>query len=718
MSGPWDNYRSSGPWARYSTGETSGGDRRVLGRTRDGGEIYELPDGTRGYAGENLATTDPDTVARLAEGMTPQDAFQSGLRNQMIDQNPVAARGAVALRGVPFVGQYADEAIGATFGDQAMDATRFLQSSMDQERPGASLGYGIAGGVAGSLPLAPFLGGLGAAMPAGVGAQMLAGAGIGAGLGATEGAISGYGAGNDGDRMAKAGEFGLLGGLMGGAVGGLLPGVAAAGRGAYNALSDRFSSAQRQIPGLSRQASDQVLMRAQGDNIGPQTTLTRAESMPAEAGPGMRALLDQAVNTSPEGGGVALRNIGARVQAASPRLTAAFDDAMGGPEGAAALSNAIRAARKPGINQAYRQAYDTPIDYTSEAGRNIEALIDRLPPRQVQRAVDMATDRMVYDGAPNPQIIARIGDDGKVAFDQLPNVMQMDYIKRAFDQIARDGADPITGRMTSEGAFASRIARDIREALGEAVPTYRQALREASDEFALQDATRLGGDLLRRQTTREQVAEWASSAAPLERQAAAAGLRSEIDEIMANAQRAISSGDMDITEIRSILRPLSSRANSQKVEAVLGEQAASRVFDAAEEMADALLLQQRVAVGSGTAPRTAGDQMLRESMATEPGQIARDAASGRLLSSGQNVLQRAFANTGVDQAARRAEVYREIADFLTSAQGPQAAGRVGLMSDALQQQAIQQGGANRAGALSAFGFGLPAYQAGTQMTRQ
>ncbi len=135
----------------------------------------------------------------------------------------------------------------------------------------------------------------------------------------------------------------------------------------------------------------------------------------------------------------------------------------------------------------------------------IEELLQRLPRKTVLNAVARANDRMRYDGGPPNQIMAQIADDGTVTFQEMPNVMQLDYMKRAFDGIARDGTDPITGAMTEEAAFAAKIARDIRNATREAVPVYGQALELAADEQSQRTAIDFGRAFSARNVTREQV---------------------------------------------------------------------------------------------------------------------------------------------------------------------------------------------------------------------
>ena len=53
---------------------------------------------------------------------------------------------------MPFIGTYADEAVGAVYGDQARDAWRATSKAMDQEKPWQSAGLQLAGGITATVP--------------------------------------------------------------------------------------------------------------------------------------------------------------------------------------------------------------------------------------------------------------------------------------------------------------------------------------------------------------------------------------------------------------------------------------------------------------------------------------------------------------------------------------------------------------------------------------
>jgi hypothetical protein len=662
-----------------------------------------------------------ENLARAQEqGLSPRrQAQQAEIDQQSMDQATLAmtptgmAPALQFIRGFPFIGEYTDEIAGMMGSDADTQRVRNIRDAYGRENPGRALGAQIAGGIAGSVPLAGPLGSAYGARMQGAGLlqRMAAGGALGGATGAAEGAIAGYGAGDDGDRGQSAMQWGGMGLGIGGLLGAVLPAVGSGASAAYRGIREQVSANPSRIPGMSRTASDRVLAAATADGVDP-ARVARPGSMMADLGPATAGLLDEAVNTSPTGAALAGRAVGGRAAQASQTLQSTFDDVLGGPQGIRELTRTIDDATRPGIRAAYSQAYSTPIDYSAEAGRRIEDLITRLPARRVRQAVEMATDRMIYDGAPDPQILMRIGDSGSVTFEQLPNVMQLDYIKRAFDEIAQGSLDSF-GRFTPEGQFANRIARDMADALGEAVPAYREALSTASDGFALRRATELGSRLLRSNTTREDVAEWAARATPVERNALALSLRSDIDERMAQVTRAVSDGNMDAREAQGILRAMSSRSARTKLEEALGPQGAGRIMDALDDAAQALELRASVATNSRTAGRAEGVRRTREALGSEPGQLGRDALSGRLLSSGRGLLESMAGNTPADRAARMDDAYREIAEYLTRS-GSQAPALQGLLATApqVQQQAINFG------RNAATAVGLGAYPGASQSLRR
>lgn len=671
------------------------------------------------FVSPGYSTSDPDKIAELMRGKPISDVTRAGFQDEAIADSPVRSRLASAVQGVPFLGQYADEAVGLLHGDVERDRRRFLADAVNERKPGQALGLKLGAGILASLPAVVAAPAVAAAAPASMVGRTATGLLGGLALGAAEGAVSGYGAGTDNESRAQtSGEWAAQGGLLGGLTGGLVPLASSGVRRTADFVLDRLSGQGRRIPGLSREASEQILLRARADDIGGEgagrIAAAGPDGMVADAGPAMQGLSDLAVNMSPSGANIAGRAVNQRAANSSRNLAQTFDDILGEAQGQTSIARAIRADARPGVNAAYSGAYSKAIDYSSEAGRNIEDIIDRMPPRVVREAARKAAERMKYDGVPVPQVLLDIADDGTITASELKNVMQVDYIKRALDAVARDGTD-ITGKMSDDAAFAARMARDIRDALKDAVPEYGVALDRASDAFALENARRMGETLLRSQTRREAVSDWLSGAGTLERQAAALALRSDIDERMANATRAAGAPE-GIAEARKIFRDLSSAASRAKVRAVVGDEA-DAIFKAIDEAEAALELKTAVAKNSATAPRTAADANLRAAREYSPLEIGREMVSGGVLSGPRRAAQVFAGNTPADVAARDDALYGEIARYLTGERGPGALQQAAIMQGLLNYIPQASARAARIGQTTGAGLGLLGYQSATQAQR-
>ena len=625
-------------------------------------------------------------------------------------------------QGLPFVGEWVDEAMGKLNGPQATTRIREWQGAMDRQHPKTSAALQLAGGVNASIPAAVMAApSVLASAPASMMGKLGMGGLLGLVGGSFEGAVQGAGAANEGDRSRGAQSGALTGGILGAAFGAGIPLAGAGVKKAVSTGADILGWSHKKLPGLTKQATDQIAMRAEADNIGTRgLDNIRAGgdgAMLVDAGPSMIGLADQAVNVSPTSAGVVSNRVHARSANAGRKLKATFDDVMGGAEGMKALIRSIRDDASPATRAAYDVAYNTPIPYDKPSGQAVEALLKRIPARKIRAAVEAANDRMTYDELPG-QIMASIADDGSVSFSQMPNVIQMDYMKRAFDELAREGTDALTGKMTPDAAFARRIARDIRNTVREAVPAYGEALEAAGDALSLESATDLGRVALRQDTTRETITAWAEEATVAERRAFAAGLRSDIDERMANTVKAVTSGDLDAVEARKILRAMSSEAVSDKMRIALGDEAGDAIATSLDEATQSLMVQAGINPNSATAGRLVGDAALRDAQAYEPTQILRETASGGVVSGPRKALEVATNNTALDRLGRQEAVYGEVGDYLTKFQGADAVQKAQDIAGLLARRPAVANAANAVGRAGAGGLGLLGHLLTTQRLRK
>ena len=710
---------------------------------------FDAARGVQGYQGpmrqegSSLAVapgTTPEEAARIPRGMVFDPQTGGYVDTAAMAERTVARNGAAPFlgnvgAGILGAGEYLDEAVGAVdsavTGRSPEVGAEYVREVQDRSSTTGELAGRLAGGavsVVGAIGAAktiatqfPRLAALASSFaPQGMTFKVGSGAAAGAAAGAIEGGVAGFGAGNDGDRTARAGQQAGMGAMIGGAAGGAAPLAGAAAGGIYNALKDNFSRVSRRIPGLSPTASNLIRDVGDADSLGsnPLANIRRAgpDAMPADFGPATQDLLDTSVSMSSAGRQVAGSAVNDRAARAMPRLNQAFDDAMGGPQGVGALRTAVTDASRPGINAAYRDAYGTPIDYASAEGRRLEGIVARIPPRIFNQAASKARERMDWEGIPY-QYISEIGEDGAARIRQIPSVTELDYLKRALDDIVSDGTDGITGKLSSDAQLARNMKVQLRDALGGAVPAYRTALNEASDAFSLNESIELGTNLLKPNTTRERVSEWARTATPVERQALVSGLRSDIDETIANVRRSVTAGDIEVGQARRILRDMSSRAAREKMVQALGPDEARRVFRAMNQATEALNVQSSVARNSMTAPRMRRDQLVRDAQSHTPAQVVRDAASGNLVQAPQKAAAMAANNTPLAQNKRTEELYLEVAEYLTGRRGPDALRAAEEMLSAARSTPVQSG--NSQAISRAVSATVPAvgYPAATQAQR-
>lgn len=504
------------------------------------------------------------------------------------------------------------------------------KAQFQKEHPVLAIGSEVVGAV----PTAIATGGQ--SVPAGIGRMMLQGGK----QAAVQGGIYGFntGRGGLGGRLQSAAKTGAISAPMGvaapiagrglsrlaqtapvQAAGRFVGDVAEAGVGAmrgrgnfgniYNALRatggpTRAAARQAGIPEKAypmfarNLAADDLTGNAHGN-------IARGGRV-AHAGTNAKTMLDDAVATGgPEARAMALTGVGDDVAAASQRTSAVLDDTLGSPIGVKTVETAIRRGTATSRGQAYQAAYDTPINYADDVGREIEGLVrNNVPHAAIEKANAMI--RATPDSRA-PQIMATVADDGTATFQQMPNMEQLDFITRAL----RDVADEASGKgklggTTDTGRIYANLARSIRDRMRQAVPAYGEALDTAADAITQREALLVGEKVLRPSYTRAELADDLSGlTGAAQRRMVAQGLRDQIDELMANVKRTMGQDDAEAREAWKALQFLSSRANKQKTAMVIGDEKADALFRVLDRQTAAFEAQAAVAKGSQTATRLA-----------------------------------------------------------------------------------------------------------------
>lgn len=600
---------------------------------------------------------------KMAQGGSPQQPQERGFIDRAAD---TASK---VLNGVTF--GYSDE-IQALMGDalgygnygDLVEKSRDRSDQFVKNNPYVANGMEIAGAVGASLTPLRYLG-------AAVGAPMTAAnLGRAAGVGAGLGSVYGFGEGEGGfeNRLANVpmnAAIGAAGGVAGNA---LQAGVGRLGRMLNQPTGQQQLGVRPETYRIARSAGEM----ADADIPGGARARIAGNGPDAMIGDVMPGPLDYVINVG-AGAPIARGNLNARVDRATGQVMRAMDDTLGAPQGVRQTARDIAGQTRANRAATYDAAYASPINYgTGEAGEKILGVMDRIPPRTLRAAIDEANDAMRAAGVRNQQILIDIADDGAVTFREMPNVQQLDEIKKALQTTARENVDQF-GRRTAQGNRAAGLANDLRDALGDAVPEYNAATAAGADKIAQDQALELGQSLLKPSLTKEQVADGVRRFGPAERERAAAGVRAYLDELLGNVKATRSDPNIDQREAWKAIQDILTRNNRDKLESVLGPQEAAALFGELETAARSFGVRAGAAGNSATAGRQAfGSQVtgatargrLPESM---PRSVVDEVLS--LPSRGFNAIRSA---TPAKIAARQDQVTRELAELLTGRTGQAA----------------------------------------------
>lgn len=579
--------------------------------------------------------------------------------------------------------------------DTALAKERGQQKQFSSANPVAAGVGEVAGGIA--TAMTP-VGAVGSAMRGGMTAGNLA---RGTAAGAGYGAAYGFGEG-EGGAVNRLGSVGLS--AAAGAIGGAAAVPLAAGAGRLSrALANRKMKASAPDTAGMRPRAYEYLRNAAGvaDTSYPGGGAARIrvggpDAMLADVMPGQTDFVANMGAAAP----IARRNLTERVGRASGAVDDALNTTMGNPRGVKEIAREISEESSSARRAAYQQAYETPISYASDAGRNIEEILARVPDRTMREAIEEANESMMAQGLRNQQIMASIADNGRVTFQEMPNVQQLDEIKRALQAIARDNVDQF-GRRTARGNRANGLAGELREALGIAAPAYDEAVRLGGDKIAMDNALDLGQRLLTNGVSVEDAVAGTRGLKDAERGRLQQGIRSYVDDLLGRVKATRGDPDVDSREAWKAIQELSGRNNREKLRAALGNEQADAFLGQVDQAARAFQVRAAAAGNSATMPRSAQMQALESG-----GSVLPQAPVGpprpiqdSLLSLPGKAVNRLTGNTPAAREARMAADLTELAEKLTGLRGQEAVDlfeRLLAQSQALQ--AMPQGG----GRLSQF----------------
>jgi hypothetical protein len=655
--------------------------------TDDGGRIYDTPEGLV-FTSPGYSTSDQKVIREIIEeqkkkgGKTPKEMAESRIRQDILGQAPIASRGAAAIQGLPFVGEYVDELIGLA-SPRVQQNVRAAQSAMSEEYPITTGALQTGTAIAATAPFLP-------ARVAGTTLERALKTGaLGTVFGGAEGGVSGYGRGDTPEQRMESAKSGAKWGAAGGLGGGLSSPY-------LERISRLFDKPARTLAdqlGISVEAAQVIRSTfSQGGNM--QDAVDAVEragrtGMIADANAATKAMTDAVAATGGEASEIVSSSVRQRAETAGRDLSSQLDETLGDvPAGTRSVLEEVAGRSASARGRLYDAALGSPIDYTSTAGAAIESLFERIPDRVKVEAIRRANEAMQMEGTRGQtmQIRAIIGDDGSVSFLEMPNMTQLNELKIALQEMAQDMVNPRTGQMTAEGIRYQKIAGELRGALTEANPIYGRAVDLGGEKIQEENAFMLGLDMLKDKTTREQVQQGLSGITQAQRDLVR--VRSNIDETLANVKSSIDAGgETEIAEARRLLRNLSSRANRDKLQMLLSPEEYAEFERTLMQSYMAMDLRASTARGSQTAIR---QQVQGDIEQATSGRMLRNIQQGKPAMATQDIIKALTGATDEFTVQQRQAVYADLARVLVGRQGKDAQAALNYIQQAVENGKIDQ----------------------------
>lgn len=610
--------------------------------------------------------------------------------------NLLPAVAAEMLSAAPFVGEWTDEManrISPGLGERFQAEREALRTSY----PALSIAANLAGVLGSFATGAGALGAVARGVPAvargveatrrflsagqGVGrpAQAIRAGGVGAGAGTVEGAVSGAGAAEEGERFGGAMRGALLGGAFGGAAG-----LGATG---MQALASR-------LRGGDAQAAQKILSEQAGFEVSPQAAATvqdlvmrgdvdAAARMMQQlgneatlAGASQRAAqgLGDVSRMSPEAAQIGREAIEGVTQREVTALTGRLNQVLGQPASIRDINAARNDATRQQRDSLYQSAYNDKINYQTPTGVELIRLY-----RDVRRAnpeIVSQARRSVLGRRRNPyQVEVKRNSEGKIVRRiKRPTIEMWDAITRRLNAIPKK--DPDTGAMLPEGIDAGALGGKIRGTLRSVDQNYDAAVQLGGKNAARRDALLLGNELLDDSTTRgyvsqelERVREWVDDTADIE-----AGLRSRLDEVIANTRTNISRPDTAANAMTRLDTLISSDAARAKITEAIGKDKADQIFDELANVRATLDLRRAANVSE----RASATETVRKGLQIRAPLLDSLANQG-VTGAGTTIFRALTGRTEEAREIQQQQLAVEIARVLTQMKGQNARDALALM---------------------------------------
>ena len=606
--------------------------------------------------------------------------------------------------GYMFVGERLDEMVGEVHGEEAMEYHRRLQEAFSEEYPKTNMALRMAGGVTSTIPMGayagtaklykwlqtlPWWGKYGGGMSAG---------GL---FGMTEGFVSGGGIQGEAEtggaqtRFENAMDMSISGGFWGALGAGAGHALTDVGAKAWVSIKDGLkNNTIKEIKELfdlkSGKTAEIIKTYVQDSSLSfgqlmEKLRLGGRDAQIPDADEAMAKLLDIITIHGGEGASIVVNSVKDRAKNQLKGVDNVLDQKLGKLEvdpttglkmDATDMAQVVAKKTAPARTKAYKKAYAQKINYNSPDGQAVLAALDRIDPKIMQQAMSNANVKLKFDGEDLGQSGFEIGRDGLLKMVTNPNMLQLDYLKRALGELAYGTGDVMkNGRFvqTPDAQLYSQMYTLLNNTLKnvnkpkKGDSAYETATKLGQDKIQRQNAIELGQQMLNPNVNARTISRAMQDAGDAEKAMARFGFRSKIDETLDNVKRTINSPDVDINEVRKLLESMSTKNIKNKLSVLLPKKDADKIFKQLETARTALELRASVAKGSQTAERVLGANRVDSIIKGIPdamGEIA-PLRTGQLIA--QNVLKSKALSQG-----RKDLIMKELANAMLGSKGKAA----------------------------------------------
>lgn len=621
----------------------------VIAQWGDGKFIIELPNGKYNFLDQQagLSTTDPEMI-KLAmdefaavsqgqqyDGMTTGDRSKLNYYEDIVNQDTFLARGGVFQSGYLFVGEGMDEAYEIAGNSLGKDGAKLREEynlrlkAFKETRPKEYMAWKAAGAIYSTLPAMIALPSTMYTWMASLPLPLAVGAGSATGgvFNTVEGAVSGWLASEDGQRETEAMNRGLEQGMFGLMLGGIIPvapkflawGWHSVRNGIMKDPIDKIAEGFQISKGAAKMLQETIL--ASGESLEAVLAKMRggagSQAMVGDATEATKTLLDMIAASGNEAAEIVTGNIVKRSETVAASNTKTLDKNIaqlplipgtkkseGLYQDATQVAENIAKKSAPAREKAYTKAYNTKLNYNSDAGAELLDVLKRIPNDLKTAATKEANDILQMEGKEIGQMVLEVGQDGLLKFKTQPNMMQLDYIKRALSELAYD---PL--KVSGLSKSAGNMRYQLSEALKKLNPNYAKALKLGQEKITRENAVEIGENALKpgKEFTYAKLSKKLSdkNIGKEEREMVKMGLRAELDRMLGNVKSTAAKGE-DIQAMDKLLKEFSSKNAKKKLKLIItDDKEYNRLVKELNKAKAVLALQNAVNINSKTYTRTA-----------------------------------------------------------------------------------------------------------------